>query len=702
MPDALAMEAVERTYKIGRKLGSVTLKREPSLPHIPDADAKLKKLAVEGAKEMGLLKKRYKERVKHELETITTMGYSTYFLILHDVISWAHRNGVRVGPGRGSGAGSLLLYLLGVTTVDPLVYNLSFERFLHTERKGFPDVDIDFDMEGRRRVIEYATERWGAAPIAIYSTYSHASLVHDLAKTLKLPRKDEIVAADKGETSAEFKKLSELQPLFGKAYDTMRDQIRHRSKHAGGVVITDQIVPVEKAGDTLVAAWTDGKFRQLSYAGIIKFDFLGLTALSALKKMEDITGEKPPSPGECGRTLESFRKGDMVGIFQFSGSSGIADLTVRVKPSNFDDLVAAVALYRPGALDAGTADKYPEWKKKPRSIHPLIDDILEPTYGAIVYQEQVMDIFARVTAGSLAEADLARRAIVKSKVGDAEWERLVARTRETFMERAKANGFSQGKAKLIWNELFTHVRYSFNRAHAVSYTIISWELMWWKVHHPVLFYATMMSFDPYEFQTYLFDAADHDIEVVPPHVNVSGSEYEFKDNKIYLPFTSIKFLGQPGADSIVKAREEYGEFKTYKEFDDRVVRRQCTARARFGLYAVNGFEGLDGSPLDARIDTAKGELMGPAYELQQTYLGAVLPSAGIIKKINQYAKKEGWCAGIVKEKRNKTSKYGPYTVYRLVPDGVFWIRDGKPLEVGQIVAARFHKKTGRALEVKKL
>jgi len=702
MPDDLAAEAVERTYKIGRKVERVTLRREPSLPHIPDADKKLKELAIKGAKERGLLNGHYKERVKYELQTITTMGYSTYFLILHDVIDWARAHDVRVGPGRGSGAGSLVLYLLRVTDVDPLVYNLSFERFLHTERKGFPDVDIDFDMEGRRRVIEYATERWGAAPIAIYSSYSHASLVHDLAKTLKLPKKDEEKAVDKGEGSEEFKKLSELQPLFGKAYNTMRDQIRHRSKHAGGVVITDQIVPVEKAGDTLVAAWTDGKFRQLSYAGIIKFDFLGLTALSALKKMEDMTGERPSGPGACESTLEAFRHGDMAGIFQFSGSSGISDLTVRVAPSGFDDLVAAVALYRPGALDAGTADKYPEWKRKPRSIHPLIDDILEPTYGAIVYQEQVMDIFARVTGGSLAEADLARRAIIKSKVGDPEWERLVADTRETFMGRARANGFDERTAKLIWNELFTHVRYSFNRAHAVAYTIISWELMWWKVHHPVLFYATMMSFDPYEFQTYLFDAADHDIEVVAPHVNVSGNEFEFRGNRIYLPFTSIKFLGQPGADAIVNARDEYGEFKTYKEFEDRVARRACTSRARYGLYAVNGFEGLDGSPLEAGIDTAKGELMGPAYELQQTYLGAVLPSSGIIKKINEYSRKDGWCAGIVKEKRNKTSKYGPYIVYRLVPDGVFWIRDGETLEVGQIIAARYHQKTGRALEVKKL
>ncbi len=701
MPEDLAFEAVERAYKIGHKIRRITLKREPSLPHIPDADAKLKALAIEGAKKMGLMKKSYKERVKYELNIIKEMGYSTYFLILHDVVSWAHNNGVRVGPGRGSGPGSLLLYLLGVTSVNPLDYGLSFERFLHPYRKGFPDVDIDFDMEGRRDVIEYAAERWGAAPIAIYSTFSHASLVHDLAKTLKLPKKDESGAADKGEGSEEFRRLGDLNPMFGKAYNVMRDQIRHRSKHAGGVVITDQHVPIEKAGNTLVAAWTDGKLRQLSYAGIIKFDFLGLTALSALKRMEE-TGERASAPGECEDTLTAFRAGDMAGIFQFAGSSGIADLTVRIKPHNFDDLVAAVALYRPGALDAGTADKYPDWKQKPRKVNTLIDDILEPTYGAIVYQEQVMDIFARVTGGTLAEADLARRAIIKSKVGDPEWERLVAETRETFMGRAKSNGLDARSAKLIWSELFTHVRYSFNRAHAVSYTIISWEMMWWKVHYPVLFYATMMSLDPYEFQTYLFDAADNDIEVVPPHVNVSGVDFEFKDHTIYMPFTSIKHLGNPGAESIVTAREEYGDFETYNDFNDRVVRRACTSRARYGIYALGGYVGVDGDPMDAGIDTSKGELMGPEYELQQKFIGAVLPSAGIIKKINVHARKKGWCSGIVKEKRNKVSKFGPYVVYRLVPDGVFWVRDGEDLEPGQIVAVRYHQKTGRALEIKRL
>jgi len=518
-----------------------------------------------------------------------------------------------------------------------------------------------------------------------------------------MSKADETEASEKGEESGAFRRLTDADPLFGKAYNTMRDQIRHRSKHAGGIIITDSVVPIEKAGDTLVAAWTDGKYRQLSYAGIIKFDFLGLTALSALKRMEDETGETPPDPGECEDTLQAFRDGDLAGIFQFTASSGIADLTVRIEPHSFDDLVAAVALYRPGALDAGTADRYPDWKREPRKLHPLIDDILEPTYGAIVYQEQVMDIFARVTGGSLAEADLARRAIIKSKVGDPEWERLVASTKQTFLKGAKANGFDEAPAKKIWKELFTHVRYSFNRAHAVSYTMLSWDMMWWKIHHTTLFFATMMDLDPFEFQKYLFDAADHDIEVVAPHVNTSSSRFEYKGDTVYLPLTQIKHLGKPGAGAIVKAREEDGEFLSFENFAARVERRKCTSRARFGLYAVNGFADIEGSPLEAGIDTTKDKLIGvPAYELQNKYLGAILPSAAVIKKISKWAKKEKFIAGIVHDKKPKVSKFGPYTVYRLVPDGVFWIRDGEDLESGQIVAVRTNQKTGRALEVKHL
>lgn len=695
-----AIEGIQRAFSIGNLIKPVELKREPKLPHIPDADTKLFDLAFAGLATMTLLSKtEYKERVNYELNIIKTMGYSTYFLVLHDVIAWAKANGVRVGPGRGSGAGSLVLFLLGVTGVDPLKYELSFERFLHEKRKGYPDVDVDFDSEGRGKVIKYAEDRWGAYPVATYSTYAHSSLIHDLAKGFRISRLDEKEAADKGPTSSIFKKLEEEVPLFGQAYEAMLGQIRHKGKHAGGVIITDNPVPIERVGPTLAAAWTDGQNRQLSYAGIVKFDFLGLTALSALKSMEEETGERPAEPGTDDAVLGAFREGDLSGIFQFSGSSGIADLTRRVAPTHFDDLVAINALYRPGALDVGSADKYPEWKASPRKFHHLIDDILAPTYGAIVFQEQVMDIYARVTGGSLAEADMARRAIVKSKVGDPDWEREISEAKRVFFEGCGRNRIDDDVAARLWTELFSHVRYSFNKAHAVAYCIIAWDMMWWKLYHPSLFFSTMMQCDPTEFQTYLFDAAAHDIEILPPHLTHSAEKYIWKENRIYIPFSIIKYFGEVGA-KIVREEREKSPFVDFNDFAKRIPRKRVPARARLGLYALGGFEGLAGDPKQAGIDTLKLDDIGTSpHAIQQKYLGAALPSAEVVKLIDRWNEK-GYLSGIVVERHKKESgKFGPYEVHFMIPEGVFWVRGMPSVEIGKVVAVKVNHKTGKALKI---
>lgn len=695
----IAVDAMTRAFHIAELIESPTLKRDPWLPHIPDADTKLAEMAKAALHAKGLAgKPEYADRLDRELDVIINLEYSTYFIVLEDVIRHARETDVRVGPGRGSGAGSLILFLLDVTEVDPIKYNLSFERFLHDKRKGFPDVDVDFDSTGRARVIQYAQEKWGAHPIATYSRYAHSSLVHDLSKVFKLSREDERIAADRGTSSEVFKRLVSEAPLFGYTYETMLGQIRHKGKHAGGVIITDRPVPIERVGDTLAAAWTDGHERQLSYAGIVKFDFLGLTALSALKRMEDETGLKAAAPDNDEPTLELFRRGDLVGIFQFSGSRGIADLTVRVAPSSFEDLVAINALYRPGALDVGSADAYPEWKTEPRKLHPLIDDILAPTYGAIVYQEQVMEIFARVTGGSLADADMARRAIVKSKVGDPDWERTIREAKTFFLEGASRRGIEEEIAERIWEELFSHVRYSFNRAHAVAYCMVSWELAWWKTHHTALFYATMMDVDPVEFQTYLFDAVMHDLEVKTPHINKSSHMYRHEGNTIFMPLSAVKNFGFEGARLTYEERL-LREFSSYKDLDNRVRRRTLNSRARKALYLLHGFDELEGSPADAGIDTLALEDIGePDHVLQQRYLGAIIPSADIIRLIEE-SKEEGMVAGIVAERRKKESRHGPYEVHYLIPEGIFWTRDMPTVEVGKPVKVKINARTGRALKV---
>jgi DNA polymerase-3 subunit alpha len=702
----ILVEAMNRAYGIGDLIQPAELKRDPWLPHIEDADEKLHVIADRGYIEKGLgdgtpKATEYLERLRRELAVIQTMGYSTYFLILHDVIRYARSIGCRVGPGRGSGAGSLTLWLLNVTEIDPIKYGLSFERFLHEKRKGFPDVDIDFDSDDRGKVIEYAEKTWGAHPVATYSRYAHSSLVHDLAKMFRLSREDERIAAERGPKSEVFKRITDDTPLFGQSYEAMIGQIRHKGKHAGGVIITDRPVPVERVGHSLAAAWTDGHDRQLSYAGIVKFDFLGLTALSALKRMENEIGRKACPPGEDDAVLERFRAGDLVGIFQFSGSSGIAELTRRVSPHSFEDMVAINALYRPGALDVGSADSYPDWKIAPRKFHPVIDDILEPTYGAIVYQEQVMEIFARVTDGSLADADMARRAIIKSKVGDPEWERSINDAHDVFLKGADRKGIDIGVAHKIWDELFSHVRYSFNKAHAVSYCAISWDLAWWKLYHTALFFATMMDVDSTEFQTYLFDAVNHGLEVKTPHINRSSHLHRHEGNTIYLPLSSVKHLGYDGAKHVSEERAK-SPFLSYKDLNDRVKRKTLNSRARKALYLLGGFEGIDGNPIDAGIDTlALDDIGEPEHVIQQKYLGAMVPSAKIINLIESN-KAEGLISGIVVNRRRKESKFGVYEVHYLIPEGIFWTRDLPPVAIGKAVAVKTNPRSGKALKIQEL
>lgn len=694
-------EATHRSARIAEKIKPIIFKHEPTLPYVKDAEKKLRSMV------MGIVESysdEYRKQAEYELSIITSMGYATYFLVLYDLIQFANKNDVRVGPGRGSGAGSLVLFLLGITKIDPLKYGLSFERFLNPERKGMPDVDTDFDSEGRQRVIDYASRKWGATQIATYSRYSHKVLVHDLAKTLKLDHDLELKAADGGIDSDEFKKLNEESPLFGKAYETISGQIRHRGKHAGGVIITSLSVPIERTAEgTMVAAWVEGEHNELSYAGVVKFDLLGLSALSALHRLEKKYGYEADRPVDHHPAFKIFRDGDLGGIFQFSGSDGIRNLTLRLAPEKFDDLVAINALYRPGTLDVGVTDLYPDWKKTPRVVNPIIADILEPTYGAIVYQEQVMAIYARITKGSFGQADLARRVIVKSKVDDPKWVAEFEALQTKFIEAAKERGLSDDDAEELWKELAAHSRYSFNRAHAVAYAYVAWETAWWKWKHPAAFYSEMMNVDPTEQQTYLIGAVQSGIEVVPPHINESGFEYTTSsdEQKIYMPLTSVKFLSMTAANAIIQARDSYGKFESYETLMSLVPKKLFRGNARGGMFHLGAFSGLSGDIRTLAIKDDIETIKGNKFEIQQQFLGLIIPTKKLMENIANEAKK-GNTAGVVSEIKQKESRYGPYTVYHLSPSGVFWSREEDKFKVGDIVVATISGKTGKATKVRRV
>lgn len=683
-------DMISRAFKIGTRINEVNLTRAPSLPTIDDADNVLRDII-----KLELLAPEYKARAEYELNVIKEAGYSTYFLILNDIIKYAQTQNIRVGPGRGSGAGSLVIYLLGITSIDPIKYNLSFERFLNPERKGMPDVDIDFDSQRRDLIIEYAMKRWGAHQIATYSRYSHKVLTHDLAKAFHVPREVEEVAADKGEQSEEFAKICENYGGFKNAYEVISGQIRHKGKHAGGVVITDMVVPVERAGNVLAAAWTEGEHNELSSAGIVKYDLLGLSTLSTLYRLEKRFGYKAEEPSDNHPAFELFRTGDLSGIFQFTGSPGIKELTVKLSPEKFDDLVAINALYRPGALDVGATEMYPQWKKEPRKVHDIIVDILAPTYGAIVYQEQVMAIFSRLTGGSLGEGDLARRVIVKSKPDDKQWLEQFREVRDKFIYGAISHGLSEAEANDLWTEVAAHARYSFNKSHAVAYSMVAWEMAWWKWHNKPAFYCELLNVDCDEAQMCLFEAIRSGVGVKMPHVNSPSLEYQSNDNSIIMPLTSIKYLSTPGANAIIGA----APFSSLEDFMSRVPKKVVRATAREGLFHLGAFDGVLGNVNALAIKNTIVDLA--RYKTQRKYFGLIVPTQKLLELIEK-EKTKGRLAGVISEKKSKTSNYGPYVVYYMLPDGIFWRRGEAEFEVGDIVVATASKKTGKVITARKV
>jgi DNA polymerase-3 subunit alpha len=699
-----ADEWLSRAFMIGEKIGRVDLHANQSLPVVERAFSEIQEIVMPKAIMLG---PDYVTRAKYELDIIEKMGFSTYFAILHDVVRYAKTSNVRVGPGRGSGAGSLVLYLLQITTVDPLQYDLPFERFLNPERKGMPDVDTDFDTEGRSRVLEYARTKWGAIPIATFSHYQHKQLVHDLSKHFRIPRDVDESASEKGPESAEFLELHDKNFEFGHAYDTIIGQIRHKGKHAGGSIITNTVVPIERtSGGELVVSWTEGERGELSYAGVVKYDFLGVSALSILKALEKEYGCHAAEPTTGSPVFQLFREGRLNGIFQFSGSDGIRSLTMKLEPTAFDDLVAINALYRPGALDVGATESYPEWKKTPRKVHPLIKDILEPTYGAIVYQEQVMAIYAKMTGGTLGAADDARRVIVKSKETDPTWVAKFTKLKMDFVEGCVHQGLATKEATELWTELAAHSRYSFNKAHSVSYAMIAWEMAWWKFYHPASFYAAYMNVDSTDAQSILVAAIKDGIKLSLPNINKSDGDYIAHGDTIYLPLSSIKFVSTNAVLDIVEARKRGGDFLSGEDFMKRTTKKAVRAQARKGLYMMRAFNGLKASLKDLAIED--GEVLpagiGVSNETLLKHMGFIIPSKEDLDRI-ETLKDSGWKAGIIGEIVDKVSRYGPYKVFKLVPDGIFWARTAEmslKLAIGDVVKAKCSASTGKAMKVQKI
>lgn len=636
------IKGLENTFALS-KLCNVefTLEDENNKPiyHIPQfpttmgrtSKEEIKALSLEGLEERFSIleektqtkiseeeKKVYYERLEHELSVIDSMGFNGYFLIVQDFIKWSKAHNVPVGPGRGSGAGSLVAYSLKITDLDPIPYKLIFERFLNPERVSMPDFDIDFCQERRGDVINYVTEHYGQDSVAQIITYGKLqtrAAIRDVARVLgfNFSEVNEIVklipdvlgvTLDEAlDTEPRLKELMVNNPQVNKLITLalkVEGLVRHAGIHAAGVIIADgdivEHAPVTRGADGENVVQYDMKNSEK--IGLIKFDFLGLKTLTHIQYAQDFIKETKnkvitdedmliDDPG----IYELMSKGDNNGVFQFE-SEGITDLTMKAKPNCFSDIVALNALYRPGPMDM--IPDYLERKsgqKKPEYLFPELEEILNETYGIIVYQEHVQLIAAKIASYSLGEADMLRRAMGKKIASE------MAQQKTRFLEGAEKNNFDMKKAEKLFDLMAEFAKYGFNKSHAAAYCVITARTAWLKHYYPVEFFAALLTTEITNTDNvvkYIKDAKKHDIEIVPPHINSSFYNFFTDGEKIYFSLGAIKGVGQGVVENIVKAREETEEkrFESLEHFFSLVDSRKINKKTIESLTKAGALDGL--------------------------------------------------------------------------------------------------------------
>lgn len=523
--------------------------------------------------------KKYQDRLQYELETIDKMGFSNYFLVVYDFIKYAKQNGILVGPGRGSAAGSLVSYSLGITDIDPLEYDLLFERFLNPERITMPDIDTDFPDQRRGEIIEYVTAKYGrkrVAGIVTFGTLGAKQVLRDVARVLNIPSYkvdllSKFIPSFSKEKLDDFYRNStgfrakidsdyQLKKLFSIAR-RIEGYPRHTSSHAAGIVMCqkdlDEVIPLTVSEGMYLTSYS---MEYLESLGLLKMDFLGLKNLTlisnVLADIETFTGEKilfHKIPLQDPKVLTLFQQADTTGIFQFE-SSGMRNFLRRLKPTSFEDIFAAIALFRPGPAE--NIDTYIRRKHKEEKItylDPCLEDILKNTYGIIVYQEQIMQVASRFAGYSLGEADILRRAMSKKKVD------LLQAEEQRFIKKSIALGHTEEKAREIFALILKFAGYGFNRSHSVAYSIIACKMAYLKVYYKNFFFSSLLTNvigSETKTKEYIVEARGAGIIVEKPHINFSKEQYVVIHDHIIYPFSNIKQIGAVATKSILKAREK--------------------------------------------------------------------------------------------------------------------------------------------------
>lgn len=561
---------------------------------------------------------KYLKRLEYELDVIGKMGFNGYFLIVQDFIGWAKNHGIPVGPGRGSGAGSLVAYSLRITDLDPMPYNLIFERFLNPERVSMPDFDIDFCQENRGRVIEYVTQKYGHQSVSQIITYGKLqarAAIRDVGRVMGMtfsevdvvaklmPEKLGITLKEAIETEPRLRELMEMDPKINTLMDLaqkIEGLVRHAGIHAAGVIIADGNIvdhaPLYRGVDGENVVQYDMKHAEK--IGLIKFDFLGLTTLTHIQEALDLVAKnrgKRMSVQEISLSdpgiYSIMCQGDTAGIFQFEGE-GITDLIRKAKPNCFEDIVAINALYRPGPMDMipdYLARKHGE--KKVEYLFPELESVLKETYGVIVYQEQVQLVAARIAKYSLGEADMLRRAMGK-KIAE---EMAVQKSR--FLKGAEESGHDLKKAEELFDLMAEFAKYGFNKSHAAAYCVVAAHTAWLKNYYPVEFYAALLSMsmsDTDKIVKYVKDAQQHKIEVRPPHINHSEFKFSVEGDTILFSLGAIKGVGEGAVQSIVEARERLAgkRFETLDQFFEEVDLRKVNKKTIEALTKAGAMDGF--------------------------------------------------------------------------------------------------------------
>ncbi len=577
---------------------------------------KLERWAAEGKLRDPL--EAYEERLEREIELVKQMRFAGYFLIVWDFIRHARDKCIPVGPGRGSAAGSLVAYSLHITDIDPLQHGLLFERFLNPERVTFPDIDIDFCMRRRGEVITYVTEKYGrenVSQIITFGTMGAKAVIRDAGRALDIPFADvdkiaklvpstlNISLDDAIKQTAELRQLKETDPRVADLLQVashLEGFVRHASTHAAGVVISPQplqeIVPLYKSNKDEIT--TQYAMDDLEKIGMLKMDFLGLTTLTVIddcvKLIGETRGEKldlDNLPLNDEASYATLGKGLTAGVFQFE-SPGMTDILQRVKPSRLADLTALNALYRPGPLQGGMVDDYIARKSGKKRVSydlPQLKEILEETYGVIVYQEQVIQIFNRVAGFTLGEADVVRRAMGKKK-----HEEMVA-NREKFLAGAKKNNVPAAKAERLWELVEQFAGYGFNKSHSAAYGLVAYQTAYLKTHYPVEFMSALLSAEignQDKMTKYLNECRDMNINILPPDVNASDLTFTPAGSSIRFGLTAIKNVGAAAIESVVAARKELGRFDTLVQFCENVDLRLLNKRVIESLIKAGAFDSL--------------------------------------------------------------------------------------------------------------